>query len=58
MTGDPNGKGLPVWAQYRDKSSGRAMVLGDTVASEPASDTPRLALYDALFAKQLAAKTH
>ena len=31
-TGDPNGTGLPVWSQYRDKISGRAMVLGSTVA--------------------------
>ena len=57
-TGDPNGKGLPVWSQYRDKSSGRAMVLGNTVTPEPAVEAQRLALYDALFAKQLSAKTH
>jgi para-nitrobenzyl esterase len=58
-TGDPNGKGLPVWPQYRDKSSGRAMVLGDKVEVEAAPDTARIALYDSLFARQLnAKKTH
>src|SRR4029078_4716049 len=27
-TGDPNGKGLAAWPAYRDKATGRAMVLG------------------------------
>ena len=59
MTGDPNGKGLPAWPQYRDQVSGRAMILGDKVEAESAPDTARLALYDSLFTKQLkAAKTH
>jgi para-nitrobenzyl esterase len=58
-TGNPNGKGLPLWPQYRDKSSGRAMVLGDAVEVEATPDVARLALYDSLFAKQLTAKrTH
>jgi para-nitrobenzyl esterase len=58
-TGDPNGKGLPPWPQYRDKTTGRAMVLGDKVEAESAPDAARLALYDAVFAKQLnALKTH
>jgi para-nitrobenzyl esterase len=58
-SGDPNGKGLPVWPQYRDKTSGRAMILGDKIEAESIPDTARLALYDALFAKQLKARqTH
>ena len=58
-TGDPNGKGLPVWPQYRDKANGRAMILCDKVEAEASPDTPRLTLYDSLFSKQLAArKTH
>ena len=55
-TGDPNGTGLPVWPQYRDKATGRAMILGDRVEAEAAPDRARLALYDSLFAKQLSAK--
>jgi len=50
--GDPNGQGLPVWPAYKDKVSGRAMVLGPTVGPESAPETARWALYDALWAKQ------
>jgi para-nitrobenzyl esterase len=58
-TGDPNGKGLPPWPQYHDKIAGRAMVLGDKVEAESAPDAARLAIYDAVFAKELnAMKTH
>ena len=58
-TGDPNGQGLPAWPQYRDKKTGRAMILGDKVEGESAPDTARLALYDAMFLRQLTAtKTH
>jgi para-nitrobenzyl esterase len=51
-TGDPNGKELPAWPAYKDKGTGRAMILGPTVAAETAPDTARWALYDALWAKQ------
>jgi hypothetical protein len=48
-----------MWPQYRDKSSGRAMILGDPVEVEAAPDVARLALYDSLFARQLSTKrTH
>src|SRR5262249_41373994 len=33
--GDPNGKGLPVWPAFKEKTSERAMILGDKV--EPAT---------------------
>jgi len=36
-TGDPNGAGLPTWPAYRDASTGKAQVLGDTVATEAGS---------------------
>jgi para-nitrobenzyl esterase len=52
-TGDPNGQGLPAWPVYKDKATGRAMVLGDTVGPEAAPDAQRLALYDSLFMKQV-----
>jgi para-nitrobenzyl esterase len=56
-TGDPNGKGLAVWPQFRDKASGRAMELGDT--QQPRAEMPlaKFALYDRLYAKQMAALT-
>jgi para-nitrobenzyl esterase len=54
-TGDPNRNGLAQWPQYKDKASGRAMVLGDTQHPESAVETAKFDLYDALYAKQLAA---
>jgi para-nitrobenzyl esterase len=51
--GDPNGKGLAEWPQYKDKTSGRAMVLGDTQQPETATNRAKLELYDQLYARQL-----
>jgi para-nitrobenzyl esterase len=51
--GDPNGKGLAQWPQYKDRASGRAMVLGDTQQPETAADSAKLELYDQLYARQL-----
>jgi para-nitrobenzyl esterase len=53
-TGDPNGKGLAPWPAYRDKATGRAMILGDP--EQPQDEDVRWDLYDKLYAKQLAAK--
>ena len=50
--GDPNGMGLPAWPAYKDKATGRAMILGPTVEAETAPDTTRWALYDTLWARQ------
>ncbi len=51
-TGDPNGKGLAMWPQYKDKASGRAMVLGDTQQPEASVETEKFDLYDQLYARQ------
>jgi para-nitrobenzyl esterase len=57
-TGNPNGKGLAPWPAYRDKATGRAMILGDTQQprQEDATDAVRWDLYDKLYAKQQSAK--
>jgi para-nitrobenzyl esterase len=53
-TGDPNGKGLATWPEFKDKATGRAMELGDT--QQPRGEMPlaKFALYDKLYAKQMA----
>ena len=58
LTGNPNGKGLAEWPAYRDKATGRAMMLDDSpqIRHEDASDAARWALYDTLYARQQAAK--
>ena len=57
-TGNPNGKGLAPWPAYRDKATGRAMILGDTqqAMDEHTTDTAKWDLYDQLYAKQQPAK--
>jgi carboxylesterase type B len=56
-TGNPNGKGLAAWPAYRDKATGRAMILDDSpqIKVDDASDASRWALYDALYARQRSA---
>jgi para-nitrobenzyl esterase len=53
-TGNPNGKGLATWPEFKDKATGRAMELGDT--QQPRAEMPlaKFALYDKLYAKQMA----
>lgn len=50
-TGDPNGKNLPVWPQYKPKTGEKAMILGDTVQAGPSLDTSRAAFFGDAFAK-------
>jgi carboxylesterase type B len=54
-TGNPNGAGLPTWPADGDAATGRAQILGDTVATEettvPAAAT--LAFFDAAYQQLL-----
>lgn len=50
--GDPNGKSLPVWPAYKEKTSERMMIFGDKVEPAPELDAARFAFYDAAYAKQ------
>jgi para-nitrobenzyl esterase len=47
-TGSPNGKGLPEWPVYSDKSA-QAMVLGDTISMGTGISPDILAFYDAYY---------
>jgi para-nitrobenzyl esterase len=51
--GDPNGSGLPTWPAYKDHSSGRVMVLGDTVQADSAVSAAKLAFFDAAYARMM-----
>jgi len=56
-TGNPNGKGVPAWPQFKDDATGTPMILGE---QPPASEIPNaeiFALYDKLYAKQMATLT-
>ncbi|MBN1239746.1 MAG: carboxylesterase family protein [Gammaproteobacteria bacterium] len=52
-TGDPNGPGLPEWPPFEDLREGQAMVLEADARPEQLPDPAKLALYDALYERQL-----
>ena len=54
-TGDPNGKGLPAWPAIKDRKTGRAMILGDTIEAEAAPDSARLGIFDQAYARLMRA---
>ena len=51
--GDPNGRRLAQWPLFKDRASGRAMLLGDVQQPETAPNSAKLELYDELYARQL-----
>jgi para-nitrobenzyl esterase len=51
--GDPNGSGLPPWPQFKDLSKSKVMVLGDTPTAETAVPAPKLAVFDAAYARMM-----
>ena len=56
--GDPNGAGLPNWPAVRDRATGRGLILGDTIATEPAPNAAKLSFFDAAFARLQARGTN
>jgi para-nitrobenzyl esterase len=51
--GDPNGNGLPRWPEYKELTSGKVMVLGDTVEAESSTPATKLAFYEKAFQQLL-----
>jgi para-nitrobenzyl esterase len=49
--GDPNGKGLPVWPAFKEKTSERAMILGDKVEAGNPLESARISSYDTNYSK-------
>jgi para-nitrobenzyl esterase len=52
-SGDPNGSGLEVWRQFKDKATGRAMVLDDPQLRRAEWPLSKFDIYDKLYAKQM-----
>jgi len=52
--GDPNGNGLPQWPAIKALSTSKVMVLGDTPRVEETTPAPKLAVFEAVYAKLLA----
>ncbi len=51
-SGNPNGKGLPVWPEFQSER-GRTMILGDRVESGEPLKADKIALFDFAFAKMM-----
>jgi carboxylesterase type B len=54
-TGDPNGKGLPVWPSYDDARQ-IEIVFGDRIAAQPIADRKGVDFMAAFTEKQRSAK--
>jgi para-nitrobenzyl esterase len=55
-TGNPNGKNLPQWPEFKG-ASGKTMILGDKVEAGEPLDASRIALYDFAFGRMMSPRT-
>jgi para-nitrobenzyl esterase len=55
-SGDPNGRGLPKWPEYRSLGRVDAAILDAEPKSESLPTLDKLEVFDALLERQLAAK--
>ena len=58
MKGDPNGAGLPPWPEYKNLTSGRVMVFGDSPSVEAATPAAKLQFYSAAYQRLLRSPTN
>jgi para-nitrobenzyl esterase len=58
MTGNPNGKGLPQWPEYKSLTGSKVMVFGDTPQAEPANPSAKLQFYTAAYQRMLRTGTN
>jgi len=56
--GDPNGSGLPPWPEYKNLTSGRVMVFGDSPQAELATPAAKLTFYSAAYQRLLRSSTN
>jgi para-nitrobenzyl esterase len=53
MTGNPNGKGLTQWPEYKTLTAGKVMVFGDTPQVETATPAAKLQFFTAAYQRML-----
>ena len=58
MKGDPNGAGLPQWPEYKNLTSGKVMVFGDSPVVETATPGAKLQFYSAGYQRLLRSSTN
>ena len=58
MKGDPNGGGLPQWPEYKNLTSGKVMVFGDTPQVEATTPAAKLTFFSAAYQRLLRTSTN
>jgi para-nitrobenzyl esterase len=53
MKGDPNGNGLPQWPEFKNLTSGKVMVFGDSPQVDTVTPASKLQFYTAAFQRLL-----